>query len=74
MNTKINYYTMGNCPNCKYILFYNPYFDNYFVGNLDEDNNLVINSEIQGKASEFSHLYWTNLPEFNIDNVINYNK
>lgn len=57
MNTKINYYTMGNCPNCKYILFYNPYFDNYFVGNLDEDNNLVINSEIQGKASEFSHLY-----------------
>lgn len=68
------YYTMDNCPKCKYILFYNHYFDNYFIGKIDEDDNFIIDNEIQGKASEFSYLYWTYLPKFDKNNVINYNK
>lgn len=65
------YHIMGNCPNDKFILFYNPYNDNYFVGKLDKDNNLVIDNEIQGEVSEFSHLYWTYLPKVDKNNVSN---
>lgn len=64
-NPYYQYYIMDNCPKCKFVLFYNPCHNNYFVGEIDKNNNLVIDSEIQGKASEFNHLYWTNLPEFN---------
>lgn len=68
------YYIMGNCPNDKFVLFYNPCNNNYFMGKIDENNNLVIDSEIQGKASGFNHLYWTYLPKFDKNNVINCNK
>lgn len=68
------YYTMDNCPICEFVLFYNPYYGSYFMGNLDEDNNLIIDNEIQGKVSGFNHLYWTYLPKFDKNNVINCNK
>ena len=73
-NPYCQYYTMDNCPNCRLVLFYNPYHNNYFAGELDGEDNLVIDNEIKGKVSEFNYLYWTNLPEVDKDNVINYNK
>lgn len=68
------YYTMDNCPICEFVLFYNPCHNNYFVGEIDKNNNLVIDNEIQGKSKFFNQLCWTNLPEFDKDNVIKYNK
>lgn len=65
------YYKIDTCPKCKFVLFYNPCHNNYFVGNIDKYDNLIIDNEIQGKVYFFNHLYWTNLPKFDKNNINN---
>lgn len=56
------YYSMKTCPNCRDVIFFNPCNNCYFIGRLDSEDNVVKDSEIIGKVSEYTFLKWTDLP------------